>query len=83
MANAAVGADFDTQIPSEELATSTLRTNVTSTIDFIKQFLSVLSPTGRAVAVSSTLGAFNLQTKEFVQRIDNPKITEQEILGIV
>lgn len=83
MANAAVGADYGTEIPSEELATSTLRTNVTSTIDFVKQFISVLTPSGRAVVVSSTLGALTHQSKEFVERIDNPKITEQEILNIV
>jgi hypothetical protein len=36
VANAAVGCDFGTVIPSVEVATGTLRTNVIDTIHFIK-----------------------------------------------
>lgn len=59
VANAAVGCDFGQTIPSVEVATSTLKTNVTATIDFIKQFLPLLSNKGRVVLVSAALAALS------------------------
>lgn len=83
VANAAVGCDYGTQIPSLKTAQDTLITNVTSTIDFIKQFIPLLTNDGRVVIVSSIMGALNVQPQQLQARITNPAITEKDILGIV
>ena len=75
VANAALGCDYGTTIPSVEVARSTLLTNVNSTIDFIKQFLTVLSNNGRVVIVSSFMGALDVQSEQFRNRVNNPAIT--------
>ena len=66
VANAAVGADYGQTIPSEEVARSTLTTNVISTIDFIRQFTPLLQSNGRVVVVSSVMGALTSQPKQLV-----------------
>ena len=43
VANAAVGCDHGQTIPSFEVAESTLKTNVDSTIDFLKLIFFLLS----------------------------------------
>ena len=62
VANAAVGADYGTTMPSAEIAKQTMDTNVISTIDFIKQFLPILSPEGRVVVVSSLMGQLTVHS---------------------
>jgi NAD(P)-dependent dehydrogenase (short-subunit alcohol dehydrogenase family) len=83
VANAAIGIDHKKVMPLEESSSRILRTNVVSTIDFIKQFIPLLSETGRVVIVSSNFGGLKFHKQEFISRIDNPLITEQEILSIV
>jgi short-subunit dehydrogenase involved in D-alanine esterification of teichoic acids len=63
VASAAVGVDFGKTIPTPELASKTLHTNVTSTIDYIKQFIPILSSTGRVVIVSAMMGGLKFQKK--------------------
>jgi carbonyl reductase 1 len=82
VANAAVGYDEGDSIPSEELASSTLRTNVIATIDFVKQFLPLLAPQGRVLLISSFMGALSAQPTPIRQKLNDPSITEAEILSI-
>ena len=62
VANAAVGLDWGFNMPSVDVASSTLKTNVDSTIDFIKLFLPLLSINGRVVVVSSLMGTLDAQS---------------------
>lgn len=80
MANAAVGADFGLKMPTESVARNTLTTNVTSTIDFVKQFLPLLSSNGRVVLVSAALGAINGQPQQLKAKLNDPNLTENEII---
>lgn len=82
VANAAVGCDYGQVIPSEEVAKSTLFTNVNSTINFIKQFIPLLNKNGRVVVVSSIMGSLDVHHQQFRDRLSNPSITEDEILHI-
>lgn len=58
-------------------------TNVNSTIDFIKQFIPILSANGRIVIVSSSMGALSAHSQQFRARVDNSAITEKDIFTIV
>jgi carbonyl reductase 1 len=62
------------------VAEKTLRTNVTGTIDFIKQFLPLLTEDARVVVVSSYIGSVNTQKPAIRKLIDDPNITEGRIL---
>jgi NAD(P)-dependent dehydrogenase (short-subunit alcohol dehydrogenase family) len=61
-------------MPSPEVAISTLKTNVDATIDFTKQFLPLLSPTGRIIIVSSEMSALERQPKKIQEKLSNPDI---------
>lgn len=76
VANAAVGVDHGIRMPSLEVAKKTLNTNVISTIEFIKQFIPLLSDDGRIVIVSAILGAIKGNSEQFQARVNNPAITE-------
>jgi short-subunit dehydrogenase involved in D-alanine esterification of teichoic acids len=75
VANASVGCDLGTVIPSVEVASRTLLINVTATISFIKQFLPILSPKGRIVVVSSMMGLLKIQSEPVQKLLANEKIT--------
>jgi len=77
------GSDYGTVIPTVEVASRTLLTNVTATINFIKQFLPFLSSNGRVVIVSSIMGLLKIQSEPVQKLLTNPKITEEQILEIV
>lgn len=77
VANAAFGCDYGQTIPSVETASNTLKTNVTATIDFVKQFLPILSKDGRVVLVSSFMGALSEQPKKVQELLNDSKITEE------
>lgn len=77
VANAAVGVDHGMKIPSGEVARKTLNTNVTATIDFVKQFLPLLSDDGRIIIVSAILGALKGHTEQFQAKVNNPALTEE------
>lgn len=64
-------------MPSVELAESTLKTNLDSTIEFIKQFIPNLKEQGRIVIVSSDFGALSFHSESFANRLRNPSITEK------
>jgi len=59
VANAGFGIDHGRTKPSLETATKTLDINFRFTIDFIKQFLPILSPKGRVVVVSAIMAQLN------------------------
>jgi NAD(P)-dependent dehydrogenase (short-subunit alcohol dehydrogenase family) len=59
-----------------------MRTNVDSTINFINQFLPLLSKEGRVVIISSEQASLRVQPKKIASILSNPKITEEDILTL-
>lgn len=62
------------------MAEKTLKTNVIGTIDYIKQFLPLLTDSARIVVVSSYIGSVKTQKPSIRKLIDDPSITEEKIL---
>lgn len=54
--------------------------NVGATIDFIKEFLPLLSPEGRVIVMSSQIAKHSIQPQKMRDFLTNPKVTEEEIL---
>lgn len=75
VANAAVGCDYGTNIPSVEIAEKTLKTNVVATIKFIKIFLPLLAVDGRVVIVSSKMGQLNVMSEWVRSVLEDVNIT--------
>ena len=82
VANAAIyhPIDIDELRISAEDSALTLKTNLDSTIYFIKSFLPLLAEDGRVVIVSSSYGHFNFQNIEFKKILTDPNLTEEKIL---
>ena len=76
IANAAVGYDGGSRMPSPELATKTMITNVDSTINYVNSFLPLLGKQGRVIVISSEMAALRSQPQKIRERLENPKITE-------
>ena len=73
VANAGVGSSG--MVPSVPKATEVINVNLNSTIQFIKNFLPILSDKGRVVVVSSYLGQLNQLSEPLRQLLLNPSIT--------
>ena len=77
-----MGPDRSGKIPSIEEARKTIDVNTTATINFINQFLPLLSEKGRVVAVSSVMGQLNALPEILQDKLNNPSITEHEIIQL-
>lgn len=62
-------------MPTEEIASKTLKTNFDATIDFIKQFLPLLTNEGRVVIVSSLMGALSEHKESIRNKLQDNQIT--------
>ena len=80
VANAGIGPDRSGNFPSVELATDTININLFSTINFVKEFLPILSNNGRVVIVSSVLGNLATLSQPLRTKLLDPNITESDIL---
>lgn len=80
VANAAIGYDGGGHMPSHQIARDTLKTNTDSTIYYIKEFLPLLSQQGRVIVVSSEMAALGRQPKNLQVLLNNPALTEEEVL---
>ena len=82
VANTGFGVDLGQEKPSVALAEQTMKSNFDSTIDFIKQFLPLLSKDGRIVVVSSAMGALKEQSESIKKKLQNKDISEEELLKL-